>query len=194
MYCRRCLYELDEVEDIRCPTCGRRFDPGRPRSYRAGLPRHPSLRNLFRHLVRAIVVVAIVLAVTAGWLCFRYAAERRAMTRIVELGGQYEARPREAEPAWLKEWARKRDLPIFDAVHVVDLHGTPATDRDLRYLKRCSELVELNLRATSISDRGLRRLKALTRLERLHLGGTNVTPEGVEKLKQALPECEVSWP
>jgi len=52
----------------------------------------------------------------------------------------------------------------------------------------------LRLYCTQITDAGLEHLKRLNKLKWLSLDGTQVTDAGVKKLKQALPNCQISFP
>ncbi len=47
MYCRKCGYVLDGLDEHRCPECGRPFDPGRRRTYRT----RPRMRWWLRALL-----------------------------------------------------------------------------------------------------------------------------------------------
>lgn len=59
MYCRRCAYNLKQLDTHRCPECGRPFDPTNPKTFR----RHPSSRTRnIKHI--ALVTLALIVFLT----------------------------------------------------------------------------------------------------------------------------------
>ena len=73
----------------------------------------------------------------------------------------------------------------------VDLRNTLVTDKGVKALAPCKNLVKLSLAGERITDECLSSLAELKQLGKLELLGTRVTPEGVRKLRKALPKCEI---
>lgn len=75
MYCRGCCYELTGLDDdphstghLRCPECGRAFDPASPRTWQS-VPHGWFMQHLFgRSGVVVAVVVLLGVAVWQTWL------------------------------------------------------------------------------------------------------------------------------
>ena len=59
MYCRECFTDLRGVTDVKCPQCGKSFDPAKPRTYFA--QPFPSKGAIVLQVV-ATTVVAVVFA------------------------------------------------------------------------------------------------------------------------------------
>ena len=81
-YCRTCGYDLrgTVAAPLRCPECGRGFDPDDPQSFRL-LP----LPHWTRHLRRALWTAAVLLlglALTWGWLFWGWHQERRLAAQL----------------------------------------------------------------------------------------------------------------
>ncbi len=62
------------------------------------------------------------------------------------------------------------------------------------HLKALTSLERLSLGDTEITDAGLEHLMGLSNLYYLGLQGTEVSDEGISKLKEALPNCEITFP
>ena len=64
MYCRKCYAELDAmVEDVRCPQCGRRFDPANAGTYLARP--FPDTRKIILYILATSIVSVVVAFVVA---------------------------------------------------------------------------------------------------------------------------------
>ena len=110
MYCRKCWYILDGLDDPRCPECGRAFDPANRRTYRT----RPRRQWWSRVLLRVMVVMMLVVAIPAGFLYRRYRIEHRAMAALQTRGFRYRTAP--YGPEWLTKWATQRGLPMVEVV------------------------------------------------------------------------------
>src|SRR5690242_10892647 len=66
MYCRGCGYNLHALTVLRCPECGRAFDPAVPGSF-LRRPWGPWVRRLVK-LGAALGVVVLLPGAAAGWV------------------------------------------------------------------------------------------------------------------------------
>jgi hypothetical protein len=114
-------------------------------------------------------LIAALLLICGPRVCAqsRNSEQERAIARIEKLGGKVEV----------------DDTSPGKPVIRVDLHGTKATDDDLKQLKALTQLQKLNLGWTEVGDAGLEQLKGLTKLQRLVFDNTKVTDAGVKHLK-----------
>lgn len=70
----------------------------------------------------------------------------------------------------------------------VDLNDTPATDDDLRYIRKLQPWAGVYLRNTNITDEGLKQLHGLAVYE-IDLTGTRVSDAAVAELLATIPAC-----
>ena len=82
MYCKKCWYVLDGLDENRCPECGRAFDPANGRTYRR-ITRRRWWLIVSR---RTAVVFLVLLAISVCWLYRGNVTEWRAKAKIVALG------------------------------------------------------------------------------------------------------------
>lgn len=86
-YCRNCGYDLQGLEEQRCPECGRRFDARNPRSFRATPPLPLWIRRARN------IAVLLTVAVGLAYVIFR-AARSYECVRVIEVS-THDARVRE---------------------------------------------------------------------------------------------------
>jgi len=81
-----------------------------------------------------------------------------------------------------------------DSESIVHAIGPNLDDASLKYLKRLTKLVDLNLDNCRIGDEGLAHLAELTNLEKLHLSATDITNDGLGHLKSlsSLRDLDIS--
>ncbi len=196
MYCRKCWYILDGLDDPRCPECGRAFDPANRRTYRT----RPRRQWWSRVLLRVMVVMMLVVAIPAGFLYRRYRIEHRAMAALQTRGFRYRTAP--YGPEWLTKWATQRGLPMVEVVVSVpemfhsdtissDLyHPVPAgpamryKDADLSHLRGLTDLRELEIGGREVTNQGLEYLEDLTKLTKLYVLNTQATDDGLRHLQR----------
>ena len=122
---------------------------------------------LQRGTVRVLLAIAVVgagVSLLRDFVCL--SDEEKAAKAIEKLGG---------------EAAVGANAPGRHVVRV-DLHGTSATDTDLKQLIEFKRLRVLFLSGTKVTDAGLKELKELTNLRVLVLAHTKVTDAGLKEL------------
>ena len=98
--------------------------------------------------------------------------------------------PQEARAA-IEELGGRVSLDESDKVVKVFLNRTQIGDDQMWMLQYLPEIQVLNLTGTPLTDRGLERVHALSKLQRLYPARTEVTDQGIRNLQQALPNCTV---
>jgi hypothetical protein len=73
---------------------------------------------------------------------------------------------------------------FFATVVGVRFRDPEVTDAALEYLKRLTQLHNLDLDHTHVTDAGLENLTGLTQLQSLNLGSTSVDDAGLEHLRK----------
>lgn len=94
LYCRRCGYDLrSRHESLRCPECGREFDPSNPRTFLHRPPR--AYTRWLKRLGVVLLSVLLILSAGWGWLYWGWRSEQAVIgrlgpyaTRVKPLGGQ----------------------------------------------------------------------------------------------------------
>ena len=169
-------------------------------------------RRWFQFSLRALLVFTLLVSIAMSWLGVKLRRARRqreAVDVIEKLGGyvQYAPMPNYTEsspPEWMVNVLGE---DCFRYVSSANLSGTGFGDEEMPFLKRLTNLNDLdlgltqitdarldqleslirltglNLSSTQISDAGLRHLEGLPRLADLGLSGTRVTDDGLEHLE-----------
>jgi hypothetical protein len=96
--------------------------------------------------------------------------EQKAIATIKSLGGSVTANFNASEPG----------KPMLR----IDLHDRQISDADLKSLRNCQNLRELELAGTQITDAGLKELRELKNLEKLDVSGTAITDAGLKALQE----------
>ncbi len=67
MYCRRCSYNLKQLDTPRCPECGRSFDPMNPATYRKTPSRIGHRVKWVMKIVVFFVIILLILSFLPIW-------------------------------------------------------------------------------------------------------------------------------
>jgi len=126
-------------------------------------------------LLRAVAVFVLLLAVCCAWVFWRYSVERRAMTRLQDLGVRYATTA--LGPKWLTDWAQRHDLPVLQGVAWGKLSIWVWTDHELEQLAGLTRLENLNVYGNQVTEAGLAHLEALPGLRTLELRGAVPEPD-----------------
>jgi hypothetical protein len=170
------------------------------------------LRRRLRFGLRALLVLAVAVALPSGWLLWEMDRGKRlgaAVAAIEELDG--EVRWTEPlGPRWMRSllgdgflntvWAVDFSNPrITDerveqlrTVSPVDFGNPQVTDAGLEHLKPLSRLGSLGLVGAQISDAGLENIEGLKQLRVLWLSGTRISDAGLAHL-EGLTQLQVLW-
>lgn len=163
-----------------------------------------SKRRWLKFSLRTMLIAIALFAVWLGPQVNRVREQRRAVERILGLGGSifygyqtddsggYLSRPQRYQaqphgPEWLSGWIGP---DYFNSVVAVSLGTTEVSDDDLAYLRGLPELRSLSLEKTHVSSEGLAHLKGLRHLRRLFLGSTDIEDEGLQHISH-LTELEI---
>jgi len=158
-------------------------------------------RRWFQFSLRTLILVVTATGTVLGvGMAYVGPAEqqRGIVQRVEGLGGRvvyYE--PPQNEWWGISQLRLRLSRDYFDRIEVVDLHGRPATDAEVRRLKMLSHLRLLFLDDTQTTDAGLVHLHDLKQLHCIWLRRSGVTYQGLADLRVALPTCEIidkpSW-
>jgi hypothetical protein len=171
----------------------------------------------------------VILLVVAAVLLFRPAWQRQqAQRRIIDWGGTIyelvsaselptETRRQRMERSYWRLVERLCGSNYADSCERVEFSGTLATDEDLLFVARCTDLRSIfvnnadvgdrfaavlaklprlytvDLEGTRLTDAGLERLSACQTLRQVNVTETYATLAGVAKFQAALPEAEIRW-
>lgn len=96
MFCKRCRYNLSQLESRACPECGRAFDPANARTFRknAGWPKWT------RHLRNVFLFGLVAMLIAMGVLEWRYQQEIATTEKLHAIGGR---------AAWMIEWSNEHE-------------------------------------------------------------------------------------
>jgi hypothetical protein len=81
--------------------------------------------------------------------------------------------------------------PRLHTTTAISLCGCPATDGDLKLLRRFSQLRRLDLSKTLVTDGGIDDLLAMPRLVQLDVTGSEITPQGLARLRAERPDLKI---
>ena len=81
-----------------------------------------------------------------------------------------------------EEFARLASMPAFRHTRTLDLSDTRITDKSLRLLEHCPNMIGLNVSGTRITDNGLAFLVCVPHLSTISAARTAVTDRGLEAL------------
>jgi len=152
------------------------------------------LLRLQRNL-RAIMAIALVLAVLFGWREYVVHTQRDAVAAIERAGGSvsYDWDWRNGQPLrssslprWRQWLIREFGPDLFGHVVAVNLHGRDGATADsvLKHVGRLRRLEYLSLFNSAVTDEGLASLRNLTSLKTLHLHNTAVRGLGLAHLER----------
>ena len=158
-------------------------------------PHQSGRRRWLRFSMRFFLLVITVFGIWIAVLSNRARSQKKAVSRVEELGGQlafdyqfdenqkWRTDPKLPAPVWLidlvgEDYARSVEIVNFDV-------GSDPTNEDLAAVERFSKLRQLSLTdRKKISDEGLQHVAGMHNLEVLALQGTSVKGEGLRHLHQ----------
>lgn len=181
-FCRKCSYNLRGIESVRCPECGRPFEPADPKTYR----RRPRTRwGVWVRRALILCLIGLVLySLPILWLWWGWQREQAAGRKASDLGQVIADSI--APPALIRilpdrlEFLSERitDIAIWPSPQ-------PLSDADLAPLKQCASLQRLTVLARRVTDSGFDALAGIPRLEEIYLSCEGVTDDGIVRLSRA---------
>ncbi len=115
-------------------------------------------------------MMGCLIVVGGGFIIYHLDTTNYAVSRIEKLGGGVHS-----DTAW--------GSTLYE---IVNLNDTPATDSDLKYVRKLQPYSGVYLRNTNITDQGLKQLHGLA-VDEIDLTGTDVSNSAIAELLATIP-------